>query len=367
MSEAAEKLMAQLKPDNESFLTAVKVKCDALDLLGVGDRNASAVRLAWTKVIITRPLLAVLLLVPLATLAITDSAARAEPSYRVTQEGTGRDTLELVEPAFLEKASDAERDRYIRAVLFPKVQADAAVGRVPAVWEIGHFYLNGWGVPRDLQQADAAFRAGPESEQGRGLWKVGQEYRRTKEFAKAEVLLLESVHAGCKLAAMDIAHLAQGHLFGLRQLTRDPTKAEVLLQQLGAMCPDDADYLLGLLFLRYEQKQFAEAAEIAARVAPKLRDRPDDYECALDMQTICALRSGKLSELTPEKIREHLRNITDGSTWLLPVVTFKGGRSDLGIVNSQPYPQKDISGNRASGVVAGTAHGVSVNRPCAPP
>ncbi len=236
-----------------------------------------------------------------------------------TQEDKGKEKLELVEPELSEKASEAERDRYVREVVFPKVQADATAGRVPAVWEIGYFYLNGWGVPLDLQQAEAGFRAGPESERGRGLWRVGQAYMRTKEFAKAEGLFVESLNAGSKLAARDTALLAQAHLFGLWKLKRNQAKAEALLQQLGEACPDDADYLLGLLNLRYEQKQFAEAHEIATRVAPKLRERPDDYQFARDMRSLCALRSAKLSELTPEKMRELLRNVTDGSTWLLPV------------------------------------------------
>jgi hypothetical protein len=55
MIEAAEKVMTQVKPDHESFLAAVKVKCDAFDELGVGDRNASAARLAWTKTLINNP------------------------------------------------------------------------------------------------------------------------------------------------------------------------------------------------------------------------------------------------------------------------------------------------------------------------
>jgi len=264
-------------------------------------------------------LIAALLLVPLAMLATTSSAAIPGPSYRVTQEDKGKEKLQLVEPAFSEKVSEAERDRYVREVVFPKVQADATAGRLPAVWEIGYFYLNGWGVPRDLQQAEVAFRAGPESERGRGLWRVGQAYKRTNEFAKAEVLLLESLDAGCKLAALDTAHLAQGHLFGLWKLKRNQAKAEALLQQLGDVCPDDADYLLGLLCLRYEQKKFDEAHKIATRVAPKLRERPEDFKFARDMQSLCALRSAKLSELTPEKMRELLRNVTGGSAWLLPV------------------------------------------------
>lgn len=55
MIETAEKVMTQVKPDHESFLAAVKVKCDAFDELGVGDRNASAARLAWTKTLINNP------------------------------------------------------------------------------------------------------------------------------------------------------------------------------------------------------------------------------------------------------------------------------------------------------------------------
>ena len=193
-----------------------------------------------------------LLLAPLAVLSaaepapikpgtVFEYAVRPVPSYRVTQEDKGKETLELVEPEFSEKASEAERDRYVREVVFPKVQADATAGRMPAVWEIGYFYLNGWGVPLDLQQAEAAFRAGPESERGRGLWRVGQAYRRTNEFAKAEVLLLESLDAGCNLAARDTAHLASGYLHGLWKLKPDPAKAEALLQKVGSVYPEDAD------------------------------------------------------------------------------------------------------------------------------
>ena len=81
-----------------------------------------------------------LLLAPLAVLSaaehapikpgtVFEYAVRPVPSYRVTQEDKGKETLELVEPEFSEKASEAERDRYVREVVFPTVQADATAGR----------------------------------------------------------------------------------------------------------------------------------------------------------------------------------------------------------------------------------------------
>lgn len=261
-------------------------------------------------------LITALLLAPLALLAASSSDNHVVQGYRVTQEEKGEEKLELVEPASIGKASEAERDRYLREVVFPKVLADATAGRVPAVWQIGYFYLNGWGVAPDLQQAEAAFRASPKSERGRGLWRVGQAYKKTNEFAKAEALLLEALDAGCKLAVRDTAHLAQGHLGGLWRLKRDPARAEALLQKVGTIVPDNEDYLLAMLLLRYEQKKFAEAHEIATRVAPKLRERPDDYQFALNMQDVCALRGAKLSDLTLQEMTKFLRS---GRKWLLPV------------------------------------------------
>lgn len=251
-----------------------------------------------------------------ATLLPAD-AGRHRVSITMSDDGTEQFDLQAI--GLPTNVPEAEVDALVREVVVPKIKADPAKGTAPAAWQVGYLYLNGWGVPLDLQQAEAAFRAGPESERGRGLWRVGQAYKKTNDLAKAEALLLGSLDAGCKLAARDTALLAQAHLFGLWKLKRNQAKAEALLQQLGEACPDDADYLLGLLNLRYEQKQFAEAHEIATRVAPKLRERPDDYQFARDMQSLCALRSAKLSELTPEKMRELLRNVTDGSTWLLPV------------------------------------------------
>lgn len=238
----------------------------------------------------------------------------------VTMCDDGTERLTVHDPNFPTNAPQAKVDAYLRGVVSPKIQADAAKGIEPAVWQIGYFYLNGWGGPPDLQRAEAAFRAGPKSERGRGLWRVGHGYMWEKrDYAKAEALFMESFDAGCKWAARDAALLARAHLYGWWKLKCDRAKAEALLQKIGTAYPDSRTYLLSLTCLRYEQKKFAEAYEIATQVAPKLRERPEDYRLALSIRFISAVRAGKLSELKPEEAIELLQGMNSGRGWLLPL------------------------------------------------
>jgi TPR repeat protein len=71
------------------------------------------------------------------------------------------DKLQIVGATFPSHVSERKKaQRYLREVLFPKLEANAAAGLKPAAWEIGFFHLNGWGVGQDLTKAEAALLIG---------------------------------------------------------------------------------------------------------------------------------------------------------------------------------------------------------------
>ena len=260
--------------------------------------------------------------VPVNVDAVTNGSA---PTYVIKQVDAGKDRLEIIDPAFSKKATEAERQRYLHEVLFPKLKSDAVAGREPAAWEIGFFYLNGWGVAEDLQKAEAAFRIGLQHKQGHGAWRLGWVFydkacaNKTsladvpKYLAKAEELLRAALEAGFKRAVAQVSIFSRVYIQGVSIhgkpcLKTDFVKAQSLLDVISAVAPSHPRYLLSVAMLRLKQERYAEAFDAASRSLPGLKQRAkvdkgdSDYDLAAVVQCVAAFKIGKLAELKPEEL-----------------------------------------------------------------
>jgi membrane protease YdiL (CAAX protease family) len=266
-------------------------------------------------------------------------AALPEPTYRIELVDANSDKLQIVDATFPSQVSEREKtQRYVREVLFPKVEANAAAGLKPAAWEIGFFHLNGWGVGQDLTKAEAAFRIGLENKRGHGAWRLGYVYfckaiepkmspaERVELAAKSKDLYCGALGAGFKTAEPEVILQARAHLHAWWGLERDLAGAEALIEALGAVVPESARYQFVLSELRYKQKRFAEAFEHASSAVAKFKAKPvpadleTEHERAKKIRIAAAFKSQRLSELKQEELIGHVRaQVGDLGPWMWAV------------------------------------------------
>lgn len=195
---------------------------------------------------------------PLALLGIATAGATGEdtisdePGFSI-QSGQNRErTWNMTFPQGQEqKLTPAAKRELLANTIFPQVIADAAGGKEPQVRQVGFFYLDGVGIPQDLEKAEAAFRIGMERGHPGGLYLLGEYFhekgmttdagpeKQQEHFHRADQLYREVLEAGFSSAIRSVVPLAQAHLFGWYGLEENPEQAEANLAEVEKVLPQD--------------------------------------------------------------------------------------------------------------------------------
>lgn len=237
----------------------------------------------------------------------------------------GADRLVSPAPELSAQAAVADRERYLRETVFPKIEAEAAAGVEPSAYEIGFYHLNGWGTPVDLDKAEVAFRRGLRVGKGHGAWRLSYVIwqgaqsqanltgpEREARYRKAEELLLASVAAGFKRAVPQVAYFAQELLFGWYGRRVDYERAEALLDKAGALDARHRRPRCVRMQLRFLQNRFEEAFDLAGELLAEERQ----WATQKDLQSVgwqavlyrvgCGIHLRRTEALSPELVGKAL-------------------------------------------------------------
>lgn len=267
----------------------------------------------------------------------------AELSYTI-QSGENRDLIwGLKFPEGEERElSEAETKRLLEETVLPRVIADAEAKKEPEVWQIGFFYVDGLGVERDLEKAEAAFRGGMDLGQPDGMFYLAEYFQemgirekndpaaKEAHFLRAETLLREMLDAGFQGAARSAIPLASAYLYGWYGLDPDPERADSLLVAVENCVPESPSCQFWRAKVFIKQKRYPEAFEYAEKSQNGFLKGADESEELLAkmkearaVKVAAAVLGGEISKIDPDEFLEISKEsigLTGKTAWIVPLI-----------------------------------------------
>ncbi len=218
-------------------------------------------------------------------------------------------------------ASDDERT----AVGIAEMRKQEAAGCRTSAFELGFLHLYGIGMTQNLAEAEVRLRGGLELGHPEGVYWLADALTRRmvaeRDLPTAAELTLEALGAGHAPAiplGLWLAEMREHPPRKWRDRDRgaarlvQPERAEEILEAVLEIKPDRADALLKLTELKYEQKQYRDAWDLAEKVlaAPALTEQ--EYVRARLLRVAVAQKAGKTAELGVEDVREIVKVLSRG-------------------------------------------------------
>ncbi|MEM1442483.1 MAG: hypothetical protein AAGF67_09085, partial [Verrucomicrobiota bacterium] len=238
--------------------------------------------------------------------------------------------------------TSAEEKELLEKTIFPRVLADAAEAKEPEVWQIGFFHLDGVGTPKDLEEAEAAFRKGLDLKRPEGLYILGEYYhelgieeegnpeKQEEYLQRAEEFYRETLEAGFGSAIRSALPLAKARLFGWYGLEEDPERADRILEAVEKTLPDSAQAKLWRAKVFVHLERFDEAFDYAEEAQALFEENPRqtidlerDLKMAGAVKITAAVLGGEISKIDPEEFLETSKaalGITGRGAWFVPLI-----------------------------------------------
>lgn len=240
--------------------------------------------------------------------------------------------------------SQAETQKLLREVHFPKALINAEAGKAPEVWTIGFFYLDGVATERNLETAETAFRQGLKYDRPDGLLYLASVYhelglaekeddeKRENYFWKEGDLHLEVLAAGFESPVAFVIPLAGAYLFGWYDVKKDLDRAETLLNATEKVLPESPLVQLHKAKLRIYQKRYSEAYDYAEKAEKGFLAVQGDQEViweefqkARAAKISAAVLGGQISKIDPDEFMEISKDslgLNGPMAWAIPVLLF---------------------------------------------
>ena len=273
--------------------------------------------------------------------AITAQAQAADDfGVSIVVQSDGENRWNITYPEGEAKRTAEQEEKILTDKIFPDVLKNAKAGKVPAVWQIGFFYLDGKGTEKNLQKAEEAFRIALRYKNCEGAIYLANHYHKQSEEAEPEAarkllqrsedLFLAALKVGEERAIPHLAYFASSRLKGVNGLERDVDAGLKLLDEIDKISPGNLDSLHARAKHYLIEKQYQRSFEISNRAIEICLDTPEEsrnqaiYKQLRRIRFAAAVYSGNTSTLDPNEAKEVITGLLDLPTrfaWLVPGVT----------------------------------------------